>query len=198
MEANNCTSGAWNRFSLNTALMTLLALATGLALLAGCATCKPGKSAGEALTYDINLAVGDSLKDASFQLDVVGVNPSELPKWQSYSLKNYFGPRDPVREDALKKTFVVPPGSAKVLQVPASDALWAQWKKAGVQYLVVLADPPFAYPEGKIGSQDPRRQLVPLCECYWPKKTKALDLKVQAGGISIVTPLREGWTAPPW
>ena len=177
-------------------LLVLMALGTGV--FAGCKSCKPGGPPGPALSYNLTITPGDSLKDSSVLVDVVGINPSELPKWQTYSIRDYFTPNDPVRQDAVKFTAEFVPGKQNPITLKKGDPLWNKWMKSGAQYLVVLADLPLVSKEGKVGSQDPRRQLIPLCKCYWPDNTSDLDVKVQAGGVSLVNAPREGWTLPAW
>ncbi len=164
----------------------------------GCSSCKPGKSPGPPLTYDLKVSPGESLKDSSLEVDVVGVGPSDLERYKTYGVKKYFKPGDPLRADAPKHTIKFVPGNQKTEIIPKTAPIWSTWQKSGAQYLVVLADIPGIGDEGKVGTQDPRRQLVPLCECYWPNKTKELEVKVQAGGVSIVTIPREGWSLPTW
>lgn len=178
--------------------LALASLVLATAVLAGCSSCKPGGPPGAPQTYNLNIIPGESLKDSSVVVDVVGINQSELPKWQSYSLKDYFKPGDPVRQDASKFTAEFVPGKQSTVVLKKTDPLWDKWLKSGAQYLVLVADLPGVYKEGKAGSQDPRRQLIPLCKCYWPDKTSSIDVKVQAGGVSLVTPPREGWSLPAW
>jgi hypothetical protein len=185
------------RPSFNGIVAALLIGAAG-SLFVGCSSCKPGKSPGPPLSYDLKISPGESLKDSSLEVDVVGINPSDLERFKSYAVKKYFKPGDPFRADAARQTIKFVPGAQKAEVIAKTAAIWKTWEKAGAQYLVVLADIPGVSEEGKLGSQDPRRQLVPLCECYWPKKTKELEVKVQAGGVSVVTIPREGWSLPAW
>jgi hypothetical protein len=176
-------------------LALLLAAAGGVA---GCSSCKPGKSNGAAQSYNLKITPGESLKDSSVVVDVVGINPSELQKWQSYSLKKYLKPGDALRQDAAKTTANFLPGQQTPFVIKKTDPIWDQWLKSGAQYLVVIADLPGVFEEGKAGTQDPRRHLIPLCKCYWPGGVKELEAKVQAGGVSLVTGPREGWSLPAW
>lgn len=177
-------------------LLTSLVL-TGVSLV-GCSSCKPSGPPGPPQAYNTKITPGESLKDSSVVVDVVGINQSELPKWQSYSIRDYFKPGDPVRQDAAKFTAEFVPGKQTPAVLKKNDPLWERWTKSGAQYLVVIADLPGVYKEGKSGSQDPRRQLIPLCKCYWPDKTADLEVRIQAGGVSLVTAPREGWTLPAW
>ena len=177
----------------------LAAFVAGVACFsAGCSSCKPGKSAGEPLKYNVVVTPGASLADKSAQVDIVGLSPSDMPKWQSYSLKKYFSPGDPLRKDALKVTAEFTPGQQKPFTLAKADPIWDRWLKSGVQQLVVIADLPGGFEEGKAGSQDPRRQVVPLCTCYWPDKTTNLTVEVPASGVKLTTLTREGWALPPW
>ena len=164
----------------------------------GCGSCRPGGPPGAPLTYNLKIYPGDSLKDSSLEVDIVGIHPSDLERYRTYSVKKYFKPGDPLRADAAKYTVRFVPGKQTVAMIPRNHTLWAAWMKAGVQYLVVLADIPGVADEGKAGSQDPRRQLLPLCECYWPKNTQDLKVKVQAGGVSLENTPRQGWSLPAW
>lgn len=178
--------------------LALLVLAA--AALAGCGSCKPGGPPGDPLAYNLTVAAGESLKGSSVIVDVVGVNPSELPRWQTKSLKDYFGKDDPLRADALKATHTFLPGQQAPFVLAKTNAIWKKWlgPGAGVQDLIIIADLPGVYPEGKVGNQDPRRQRIPLCKCYWPSGTKDLKVEVQAGGVKIVTLPREGYPPPPF
>lgn len=183
-------------FRFQSLLLALLVLGTGI--FAGCSSCKPGGPAGQPLSYNFKINPGDSLKDSSVIVDVVGINQSEMAKWQTYSVKDYFKPGDPFRQDAVKFSTEFVPGKQSVVVLKKTDPIWDKWTKGGAQYLVVIADLPGVFKEGKLGSQDPRRQLVPTCKCYWPDNTMDLEVKVQAGGVSLVTAPRQGWSLPPW
>src|SRR5689334_24609571 len=77
---------------------TLVVLMT---LFAGCMSCKPGKP-GPIGKYTIEVSLDESLKSSSVLVDLVGVNPSGLPRWESYNMSNYWREGDPMRHDADK------------------------------------------------------------------------------------------------
>jgi hypothetical protein len=164
----------------------------------GCSSCKPGKDEGAAKAYNFKVSPGESLKESSFRVDIIGLQQSELQMLQTYSLKKYFKPGDPVRQDLTKVTAEFVPGKQDAFVIKKTDPIWKKWLGSGVQYVAVIADLPGLYDEGKVGSQDPRRQLVPLCECYWTGGVKELNVEVRAGGVRIVTVPREGETLPVW
>src|SRR5437667_449887 len=70
-------------------------------VLGGCSSCKPGKP-GPIGKYNIEVTLDESLKSASMLVDLVGVNPSGLPRWEAYDLSNYWTPGDALRHDADK------------------------------------------------------------------------------------------------
>ena len=185
--------------NLQRVLLGLVVLAL-IQFVVGCASCKPGKNPGPPLSYKLKVAPGESLKDSSVRVDVVGILPTELQKWQVKSLRDYWKPGDPLRQDAAGAmvTTSFTAGQQTALEIAKNDPRWTQWLNGGVQYLVVIADLPGVFPEGRPGSQDPRRQLVPLCKCYWPDKTQDLSVEVLASGIRLSTLPREGWTLPAW
>jgi len=116
-------------------------------------------------------------------------------------LNKYWKPGDPLNHDLPKAVFNFIEGKQLAQTLDAADPKWTEWKSSGAQYLIVLADLPGVFEDGKAGTQDPRRQIVPICECYWPPKTKELDVEVQASGVRLVTapspqpgqPLPFGW-----
>jgi hypothetical protein len=182
---------------LQSVFLALTVLAT-LGFVAGCSSCKPGKDPGPATKYNIKVLPGDSLKDSSLTVDIIGVRQSELQLLQNYSLKKYWKPDDPVRKDLSKVSVPFLPGNQTPFVLGKTNVIWQKWVASGVQYVVVIADLPGIYEEGKAGSQDPRRQLIPICKCYWPSSAKELDVEVRAGGVRVVTIPREGQTLPVW
>src|SRR5215831_7770041 len=80
--------------------LLLVGLAT---VLTGCGSCKPGKP-GPIGRYTIEVTLADSLKTGSVLVDLVGVNPASLPRWEGYDMGNYWREGDAMRNDADKKT----------------------------------------------------------------------------------------------
>jgi hypothetical protein len=71
-------------------------------VLAGCATCKPGKP-GKVGQYAIEVSLDESLKTSSVIVDLIGVNPSSLPRWEAYDMTKYWREGDAMRRDADKR-----------------------------------------------------------------------------------------------
>ena len=157
-------------------------------VVAGCATCKPGKS-GPIGKYSIELALDESLKTSSVVVDLVGVNPSSLPRWEAYDMGKYWREGDPMRRDADKLVLDFVSGQELTKTLPANDAQWEKWKSKGVTHVLVLADLPGAQ-TARPGNQDARRQILSLDQCNWPDKTTGLKVLVQRSGIAVLTPVR--------
>ena len=128
-------------------------------------------------------------------VDVIPVNTYDLERLKSYSINKYWQAGDPMRQDLPKVSFSFVSGNNLDRELKATDPKWQQWTKSGVQYLVIIADLPGVYQDGLTGSQDPRRQILPICKCYWPSKTKDLVVEVQASGVRIVTSAQSRPTA---
>jgi hypothetical protein len=163
-------------------------LATGAVFLSGCSSCKPGKP-GKPKPYHVTVNLDQSLQQASVLVDLVAANPGSLPRWEAYSMSKYWKDGDPMRNDADKVTLSFISGRALSNELARADAKWNKWMAQGATHLVVLADLPGAR-QDKAGTQDERRQIVPLDQCHWPKKTTNLIVQVQRSGINVLTPPR--------
>ena len=158
------------------------------AVLAGCETCKPGKL-GPIGRYTIEVGLDESLKTSSVIVDLVGVNLSNLPRWEGYDMGKYWKEGDAMRRDADKLVLNFVSGQALTMSLPLADPQWDKWKAKGVTHVLVLADLPGAQ-TGKPGNQDARRQILSLDGCSWPDGTKGLKVLVQRSGIVVLTPAR--------
>ena len=158
------------------------------AAVTGCGSCKPGKP-GPIGRYTVQVDLDESLKNSSVLVDLVGVNPSSLPRWEAYDMGKYWREGDPMRRDADKVVLNFVSGQALTNSLPATSAQWDQWQATGVTQVLVLADLPGVQASSP-GAQDPRRQIVPLDECNWPSGTKTIKVLVQRSGIQVLTPTR--------
>lgn len=175
-------------------------LATGLVglalVFAGCSTCKPGGSPGKPLAYNLHIKLSSALKESSVVVDVIPADEYDLERLRTYSINKYWQADDPMRKDLTKVSFSFVSGNHLDREIKATDPRWKKWIKSGAQYLVIIADLPGVY-QDRSGSQDPRRQMLPICRCYWPSGTKDLTVEVQASGVRVVTPPRVGQSLPP-
>lgn len=163
-------------------------LITLMTVFIGCSSCKPGKP-GPIGKYTINVSLDESLKSSSVLVDLVGVNPSGLPRWEAYNMSNYWKEADPMRHDADKVVLNFISGQSLTNSLSVTNATWERWKSQGVTHVVVLADIT-VHGESRPGNQDARRQILSLDQCQWPSKTKELNVLVQRSGIKVLTPAR--------
>lgn len=157
-------------------------------VLSGCTFCRAGKP-GPIGRYTIEVSLDDSLKTSSVIVDLVGVNLSNLPRWEAYDMGKYWREGDAMRRDGDKVVLNFVSGQTMTQSLAVKDAKWQQWKSKGVTHVLVLADLPGTI-ASRPGSQDARRQILSLDECNWPGGTKDLKLLVQRSGIVVVTPVR--------
>ncbi len=160
------------------------------AVVAGCGSCKPGK-AGPIGRYSIDVSLDDSLKTASVIVDLVGVNPASMPRWEAYDMGKYWKEGDAMRRDADKVTLNFVSGQSLSNAMAKTDAQWDKWAGKGVTQVLVLADLPGAQ-VSRPGSQDARRLILPLDQCSWADNTTALKVLVQRSGMVVLTPMRPG------
>lgn len=173
----------WIKALAGTGVIMLLALG-----FTGCSSCKPGKP-GPIGRYNVEVTLDESLKTGSVIVDLVGANPSSLPRWEAYDMGKYWKEGDAMRRDADKVVLNFVSGQSLTNSLAATDAQWEKWKTTGVTHLVVLADLPGAQ-VSRPGSQDARRLIVSLDECSWPSNTKTLKILVQRSGMVVLTPMR--------
>lgn len=157
-------------------------------LEAGCGSCKPGKP-GPLGRYTVEVALDESLKSSSVIVDLIGANPSTLPRWEAYDMGKYWKDGDPMQRDADKVVLTFVSGQALTNSLPSTEPHWDKWKATGVTHLLVLADLPGAQTP-RPGSQDARRLSLPLDTCSWPSGTKVLKVLVQRSGMVVLTPMR--------
>jgi hypothetical protein len=160
-----------------------LTLLLALLLVGACATKGPGRMT----PFAIRIELDPALKDKSMLVDLVGVNPANEERWKSYSMSKYWQDGDPMRKDAAKWTCNFISESNLVRTLTPTDPIWKEWQ--GASSLFVLADLPGKHSD-LTGSQDPRRQILPLFQSAWEKGTKELEVRVKESGIQVVTPLR--------
>ena len=170
---------------------TILLIAAALALpLSSHAISIPwfGPSAKPS-AHNVKITVDKTLENTSLQIDLIGANPvSDLSKWETYSVTEYWQPGNAARRDADRLTFDFGRGKAASQTLAIKDDKWKRWLGAGSACLVILADLP-GISADKGGPNDPRRLIIPLEPKAWKKSSKApIEILVQESGLRLLTP----------
>lgn len=163
-------------------LTYFIGLATLLAcLFAGCASVPKPKA------YAVRLSVDPALAGTTVMVDLAGPNEiSDLPKWQTYSITEYWQPGNVFRRDASKATLEFGRDHPATQILAATDPRWKEWLKTGALHLVIVADIPGVVND-QAGNADPRRLIVPLDKAVWGG-AETIDIVVQESGLRLVTP----------
>jgi len=170
-------------------LSRLLPFVAALGLLAaGCASQPKARSYGLRIELDPD---DPDFASTSIQVDIIGANEvADLPKWQNYSVTSYWIPGDLMRRGAVKATLEFGLGKSPVLTFDSSDPLWNRWISTGALHLVILADLP-GITGDQPGNADPRRLILPLDRRKWPRGVSTIDIRIQASGIKLLTPIKQ-------
>lgn len=151
-----------------------------VSLFSGCT------SAPKPRAYTIQVDLDPALAGSSLQVDLIGANPvSDLPKFESYSVSQYWNPGDPLRRDASKITLAFGQGRATTQTLDTKNPIWQRWLQTGAQSLVVLVDLP-GIAADRAGNADPRRLILPLDGARWGK-TDTLHILIQESGAKLLT-----------
>jgi hypothetical protein len=123
---------------------------------------------------------------AAVEVHLVGVNRTELPRWQGMSVSNYWSPSGEGRTpNEYTKVVRLGTGSTTVT-INANDPIWKKWASAGKTDLVVLAD---LKGVRETGAADPRRHLVPIKRGRYASGIKQITIIVERNGVRLDTPV---------
>lgn len=129
----------------------------------------------------------------SLEVDIVGINDNEKPKWDAYSPGKYFSPNDPRRRDADRHTVTFTDEDREAKELSRKDPIWKEkWlgkKGKGAKWLFILVNLPGIdqdHPE----DSDPRKLVLPLACKEWGWKVKTLDIEIKSSTIVCKTPLK--------
>lgn len=153
-------------------LVSLLVLGFGI----GCGT-------PQAKRYPVVIMPTPELAGSSTLVDIVGAAPADVDDWQAYSINKYWQTGDARRRDAHK--FTVKLGTGQQFELPTKNPIWDEWKRTGVDHLVIIADLPGSFQEG---ANDPRRKIISLYAKDWAKGTAQLKLEIQESRVRVLTP----------
>ena len=90
----------------------------------------------------LDASIAPAYKGASIQVDLIGVNNSELAAWNAKPIDDYFAPGDVFRSSSNKHTLNFADANDGVQTLQVTDPIWQSWKAKGASYVVVIADLP--------------------------------------------------------
>jgi len=159
--------------------MTIRSLLLALVLAVGAVGC------GKTGRYNIRVTIAPELRDVSEEVHIVGVNDTDLARWNDRSMTQYWLNVGPEQDDVYRMVFGRGFASTNILS--AEDEIWSRWKSLGARHLFILS----LYPMGAkddTGSADPRRLYLPMEKKRW----KISPFKVRDEIVIEVRPAPEG------
>lgn len=152
------------------------------ALLTGCG------GSPRATNLHMNLMLNQQMVEGgrapSIEVDVVGLNQSQLETFRAVSMSDYF--RSNLRRDASKQTFTFSASDTDPKTLARTDGVWKDWIEGqGAMYVAVLADIPGAT-QDLPGDADPRRLILPLDRSRW--SGTQVDIRIDRSGLTLLTP----------
>lgn len=169
-------------FSFGSAVAAILCIVT----FSGCQTFHPA----------VNLSVDSIYENASIQVDMVGINPSQYKVWTQKSVSEYFSPGDEFRKITDKKTFAFGQNRPKEQVLSRNDPIWKRWRDKGVSHIFVLADLPGISDE----KAEKRRQIIPLDRKAWKGSQtlfiflpREIKVNVSPTGVEVIPPPTESY-----
>jgi hypothetical protein len=141
--------------------------------------------------YNLRVSPDASLQEGGrmprLEVDLVGLNETQLQQWRAYSVDAYFSGADPLRAGAKEHTVTLTfSADAPGQQVVARNhPIWNVWRQRGVTTLIVLASSRSIRPSA--GGAEPRRLELPLTTNRW--KVDSIDITVKSSGVECPTPM---------
>src|SRR5262249_36052556 len=122
----------------------------------------------------------------SIEVDLIGVNDTELARWTSYSMNQYWTPNDPLRRNSESYRMLFEQRDPSPKKLSDKDPIWQKWQQKGAWNLVCVAFVP-GIKDDREGDKDPRRLILPLDKCRWDKHS-SINIVVQPSAVVTTTP----------
>lgn len=130
----------------------------------------------------------------SIEVNFVGVNETERPRWEQMSMSEYWQPGNPIRASAKKHVMTFGQGREKQQVLKKSNPMWRVWLgERQAKHLFVLAYLPWIRKD-QPGDADPRRTTLPLEIGRWEWYLWGADtirIQLGSGGISCLREPKE-------
>ena len=124
---------------------------------------------------DITISMGKELQTGagiypSVEVDVVGLTESEVPRWQAYSMNDYFQAECKFRASAERHPFTFSDIRHDPVTIGKKDPLWTQWKRNGATHLCITANIPGVWQDQ--AGVDGRKLILPLDKKKWHRHSR--------------------------
>ena len=156
-----------------------------LAALSGCGTMKR-------LSVTVMLdpeMTKDPAATPTVEVNLVGINKSELPQWKAYSMSEYWSPGNKLRTGAEKHVVRFAQTLPSKHMLDRKNPIFQKWQDKTASHLCVLADLPDMM-DSKPGQPDPRRMILPLHPKAW--KADSITITIKAGQMVCSPAPRRG------
>jgi hypothetical protein len=162
---------------------SLLCAALSL-LAAGCSSTSPALTRGKPVAWTVEIT---KATPASVEVDIFGVNKLEDAHWSTVRMDDYWKPKSPIRQSAIKQY------SAKTTRFDAEgpfvlkidDEHWKTWLGNRSYELAIMANLPGNFPNP---TADPRRFFLLLGNKEWSAKNHTLKIEILEDQIHPLTP----------
>jgi len=140
--------------------------------------------------YQVNVKTDSSLKGTGasmprVEVDIVGLNESQMKQWREYKIEDYFSGTDQLRSNSREytKSLVFTDDKSVTKTLEKNDPLWAIWDKRGVRSMMILVNSKGLRTSG--GALVERKLELPLTTDQW--KGDVIDLVVKSSGVESQT-----------
>jgi len=137
--------------------------------------------------FQVPVTLADNLRNASVQVQIIGIDDLAVPKWSSINMTDYWAPGSPMMPDRQKiKILDFDPGKVQTLTLSKNDPVWRTWSDREITHLVVLANIPGAFPSRE-GNADARRLIIDLRHAWYESGPSSYAFTVSAQGITYTS-----------
>jgi len=143
--------------------------------------------------YDVEVYLSPKIKDKyqvypSLELDLIGVNQTDLDRFDSLSVNDYFVPGNPFRDGMDHVTVYFSDDNSGPKVVKRDNPVWGKFGHRNADRLVLIVNLPGA--DQYKGKKNPCRVDIPLERSWWrylffSYETKYIE--VLPGGISLLS-----------
>lgn len=143
-------------------------------------------------TFNYKVEMAPSMKLSSgiyptFEIDFVGLTPTEKPRMEAYSVDEYFTPDNPFRNNAEKFTMRFSNAWQGPFTLEKGNPIWDKWFKRGVTEVVAISNLPGVW-KAKGGTADGRKLSLPIDKDRWPDG-RDVSIQVNPSGLVLLSPL---------